>query len=84
MGKTRIFTVLGGSQNGTNMDMPKKPPGAVKRRKKAAERRESLIKVLVTDAERAAFQEAADHAGLNLSTWMRSVIANLLNPARRP
>lgn len=50
------------------------PPIAPKeRRKAAASRRESLIKVLATEDERDAFQAAADRMGLSLSAWMRAV-----------
>jgi Mobilization protein NikA len=43
------------------------------RRKTDSERRGELIKVLATTDERAAFQAAADAAGMSLSTWLRHV-----------
>lgn len=42
-------------------------------RKPDEERREDLIKVLVTSSERATLQEAADAAGMTLSTWLRHI-----------
>jgi len=42
-------------------------------RKPDDERREDLIKVLVTSNERAALQDAADAAGMTISTWLRYV-----------
>jgi hypothetical protein len=50
----------------------KKPPKKV-HRKPDEERREDLIKVLVTANERAVLQSAADTAGMTLSTWLRHV-----------
>jgi hypothetical protein len=45
---------------------------AVGRPKKAVdEKRDTLIKVLVTAEERDRFQAAADRMGVSLSTWMR-------------
>lgn len=43
------------------------------RRKPDGERREELIKVLVTPDEKASLQTAADAAGMSLSTWLRHV-----------
>ena len=37
------------------------------------DRRETLIKSLVTVAEDKELQEAADKAGLSMSTWLRTV-----------
>lgn len=42
-------------------------------RKSDEERREELIKVLVTVNERALLQAAADAAGMTLSTWLRHI-----------
>lgn len=50
----------------------KKPPKKV-HRKPEGERREDLIKVLVTSNERATLQSAADTAGMTISTWLRYV-----------
>ncbi|HVV50221.1 MAG TPA: hypothetical protein VHO06_11215 [Polyangia bacterium] len=45
---------------------------AVGRPKKADdEKRDTLIKVLVTADEKDRFQAAADQAGLSVSTWLR-------------
>ncbi len=50
-----------------------KPDAPPARRKADEDRRESIIKVLVTSDERASFQAAADAAGMSLSTWLRHV-----------
>jgi antitoxin component of RelBE/YafQ-DinJ toxin-antitoxin module len=50
----------------------KVPPG---RRKADADRRDTLIKVLVNADERDRFQAAADQMGVSLSTWMRLTAA---------
>jgi len=59
------------------MAMPGPKPRSAKsspiRRKEAIDRRESLIKVLVTDDERQLFEAAAGRMGLSLSAWMRAV-----------
>ena len=44
-----------------------------KRRKAAADRREDMIRVLVTAKERVAMEKAAKESGLSLSTWMRLI-----------
>jgi hypothetical protein len=38
-----------------------------------ADRRDTLVRVLVTEAEHEELRLAADAAGLGVSTWMRSV-----------
>lgn len=59
--------------------MPRKPTRrkaaetTIARRKPDGERREAIMKVLATPEERAAFQAAADAAGMSLSTWLRHV-----------
>jgi len=48
--------------------------GKRKRRLKAAnDRKESLIKVLVTEEMKQQFTDAAEARGMNVSTWMRSI-----------
>lgn len=44
-----------------------------RRRKSADDRKESLIKVLVTEDMKRLFTEVAEARGMNVSTWMRSV-----------
>ena len=44
-----------------------------KRRKTQAERKEDMIKVMVTSAQKRLFTEAAKGAGLDLSNWLRSI-----------
>jgi hypothetical protein len=51
----------------------KKAPAKKVHRKPDEERREDLIKVLVTSTERATLQGAADAAGMTVSTWLRYV-----------
>jgi len=46
---------------------------SILRRKADGDRREAIMKVLATEEERAAFQAAADAAGMSLSTWLRHV-----------
>ena len=60
-----------------------RPPGAdpPARRKADGERREAIMKVLATDAERDAFQAAADAAGMSLSTWLRHVALKAAKPS---
>jgi hypothetical protein len=41
------------------------------RKRGSTKRREGLLQVRVTDAEKAAFEEAADLSGLALSAWVR-------------
>jgi hypothetical protein len=43
----------------------------IKRRKAAGARRETIVKVLVTDSEHAAIRAAAERDGLSVSTWLR-------------
>ncbi|MGO8993846.1 MAG: plasmid mobilization protein [Polyangiaceae bacterium] len=43
----------------------------IKRRKPADARRETTVKVLVTSEEHETLQEAAQRAGLSVSTWLR-------------
>ena len=43
------------------------------RRKTDDERRDQIMKVLATAEERAAFETAANAAGMSLSTWLRHV-----------
>jgi len=50
------------------------------RRKADGERREAIMKVLGTQDERAAFQAAADAAGMSLSTWLRHVALKAAKP----
>jgi len=50
------------------------------RRKADNARRESLVKVLLTEGERARFQVAADAMGLSLSAWMRTVAHSVTKP----
>lgn len=45
----------------------------IKRRKPASARRETIVKVLVTREEHEVLQEAANRAGVSLSTWLRLV-----------
>jgi hypothetical protein len=49
------------------------PTGATKRRKPARERKEELIPIRVTSEQRQRLKEAADRAGLDLSSWLRMV-----------
>jgi hypothetical protein len=50
----------------------KTKPKAIGRPKMtAAEKRDTLIKVLVTADEHTRFQAAADQMGVSLSTWVR-------------
>lgn len=44
-----------------------------KHRKPATLRKEDVIRIRVTDEQRASMQAAADKAGLDLSTWMRTI-----------
>lgn len=54
---------------------PRRKPGEEPptRRKSDDERRDKIMKVLATADEQAAFQAAADAAGMSLSTWLRHV-----------
>jgi hypothetical protein len=45
----------------------------IKRRKVASARRETAVKVLVTDEEHGILQAGAERAGVSLSTWLRLV-----------
>jgi hypothetical protein len=47
--------------------------GVKKRRKPARERKEELIPIRVTTEQRQRLKEAADRAGLDLSSWLRMV-----------
>lgn len=63
-----------GSMTGKKTARPKPDAGReIVRRKADDERREAIIKVLATTEERAAFQEAAQAAGMSVSTWVRHV-----------
>lgn len=53
---------------------------AIVRRKADADRRSTLIKVLVTTEERERFQAAADRLGMSLSTWLRAIGRSLTEP----
>lgn len=44
-----------------------------KRRKTQAERKEDMIKVMVTTEQKRLFTDAADALGLDLSGWIRSL-----------
>lgn len=44
-----------------------------KRRKTKAERKEDMIKVMVTSEQKRLFTDAATAAGLDLSNWLRSL-----------
>lgn len=44
-----------------------------KRRKTQAERKEDMIKVMVTSEQKRLFTEAATAAGLDLSNWLRTI-----------
>lgn len=46
---------------------------AKKRRKSQADRKEDMIKVMVTSEQKRVFTEAAERAGLDLSNWLRSI-----------
>jgi hypothetical protein len=50
-------------------------------KKPAAERRGNFLRIRMTDAERAALDEAAQARGLETSTWARMVLLGL---ARKP
>ena len=65
---------------GTNAAMA--PERKVKHRKKAAARREHVLKVLVTDEESKLLQEAADHAGASVSSWIRQVAIHTARQGR--
>ena len=54
---------------------------SIVRRKAEGERREAIMKVLATEEERAAFQAAANAAGMSLSTWLRHVALGASKPA---
>jgi uncharacterized protein (DUF1778 family) len=45
----------------------------LKRRKALRDRKEDLIQIRVTSGQRERLKEAADRAGLDLSSWMRMV-----------
>jgi len=45
----------------------------IKRRKPARSRKEARIQLRLTQEERAAFDAAAKKAGLDLSSWIRTV-----------
>ena len=57
--------------------MAKKPRAVavkpIKRRKPVRELKQDLIQIRVTAEQREALREAADRAGLDLSSWMRMV-----------
>jgi hypothetical protein len=53
------------------MSMTRKTKAVGRPKKADDEKRDTLIKVLVTADERDRFQAAADQAGLSLSTWVR-------------
>ena len=44
-----------------------------KHRKTKAERKEDMIKVMVTSEQKRSFMDAAERAGLDLSNWLRSL-----------
>ena len=44
-----------------------------KRRKKATERKDALVRVRVTEEQKALFIAAATKAGLDISSWLRSL-----------
>jgi hypothetical protein len=46
---------------------------AKKRRKTQAERKEDMIKVMVTSEQKRLFTDAATAAGLDLSNWLRTI-----------
>lgn len=50
-----------------------KPMTKPRRRKLAAQRKDDLIRVRVTEGQRKMLQAAADSAGADLSTWVRMV-----------
>ncbi len=53
---------------------PGKPPGDMGRPKKPeADRKGDLVRVRVTAEQRTMFAEAAAKAGLDLSSWLRSL-----------
>jgi uncharacterized protein (DUF1778 family) len=45
----------------------------IKRRKAPQDRKEGLIQIRVTAEQRQKLKEAAEHAGLDLSSWLRMV-----------
>jgi hypothetical protein len=47
----------------------------------AEDRRETLVRVLTTEAEHGELQRAAESASMSVSTWVRAVA---LEKARRP
>ena len=49
------------------------PNKTVKRRKPKALRKEDQIRVLVTETEKDELTAAANHAGLPVASWLRSV-----------
>jgi hypothetical protein len=49
------------------------PERRIKRRKRADARRETVVKVLVTEDEHGVLQAGAERAGVSLSTWLRLV-----------
>lgn len=51
-----------------------------KRRKPAAERREDLIRIRVTTEQKTLFTEAAERAGLDVSSWMRFLAMREVTP----
>ena len=55
--------------------MAKKPDSQrrIKRRKALRELKQDLIQIRVTAEQRQRLKEAADRAGLDLSSWMRMV-----------
>lgn len=53
------------------MGMTRKPKAVGRPKKADAEKRDTLIRVLVTTDEHTRFQAAADQMGVSLSTWMR-------------
>ena len=60
-----------GPGHGIYMSMTRKAKAVGRPKKADAEKRDTLIKVLVTADEHGRFQAAADQAGVSLSTWMR-------------
>jgi hypothetical protein len=54
----------------------------MRRRKSAASRRETILKVLITEEELALMKEAAQRCGLGTSTWMRLMALDALQSER--
>jgi len=53
------------------------------RRKTDGERRGAILKVLATAEEKDTWKDAADAAGMSLSTWLRNIAIKASQPSKQ-